>query len=193
MRTLITITMMVLIAILTLGCAPGQPFEVPDCWVEKDEGPFGDTEYWARCKWETPAAPNFDALAVASDPSKWVVDVGSSNVQIVSFTGSGTVEKRSSNGSLVDSEVFNWIKVGNSLLISNPSSIYTFLNANPGQAVELEFVYKDILVSAHVGLNTIVVTGFYDGTAYGSEQESWYCNDEGQGFPDPIAQPECSY
>ena len=189
----VVIATVLILTMLILPACSG--LKVKECHFEKVEDPYTGEKYWMLiCTGEMESVSDLDQLVAGIDTSDVVLDLSGSTAQVSSVIGDGWLKKKDSTGDVVASGSFNWVRLGNGIIFSDPENVSLTLNSAPGQAVMWELVFSRIEADSVEGLNTLVGTIFHDGTAYESAMDTWFCLEEevpGGGLS-PIADLNCS-
>lgn len=111
------------------------------------------------------------------DAADFSVDLSSSNIPVINTSGYATVVIDLSDGSK-KSTSFEWIRLGDSLIIANPSAVNAWVQPKLADmdAIHVEFGFE---VESAEGVNLVVTILNYQGTAINGSSDSWYVSDDG--------------
>jgi hypothetical protein len=116
------------------------------------------------------------------------IDLSASTTDILSSSGWGTISLKKFD-STVHANSFQWAIVGDSVVLSNPAVLETWILSFANDISEISVSIDNIEVSEAEGTNTFSAEAVLDQTAITGWAESWYVNSGGSNcggvFPDP--------
>lgn len=101
------------------------------------------------------------------------LDLGGSNVQVISTTGPGIVQLQLDDGTTV-SQPFTWDNVNDAIVLSDPASVESWIDSFNGNISAVSVSVTDLTVESVDGGNTVVTEIKYGDVLLDADTSSWY-------------------